>query len=915
MTLFPPRERCVDRSITLVLMLVAITTVTAAPGLAKPMVSLRLDALPPGNLFLTNESIRLTGSTPASNITWRAADLWGATMAAGTLVPSGKRFALEPDLHIPGYYTLSLRAAGSTAEVVRPVAVVAPYAPVAGGGNRFGAQTHFAQNWPTDLAAVLARTGLLNIRDELYWGAVERKTNVFEFPPAFDGYMKALDKAEIQPMICLTFGNKLHVADGGIHNVPHTPEQMEAFGRYAQEVLKHYGTQLRAVEVWNEYNGSFCSGPAQGRPECYAALLRAAYKAIKRERPDVKVLGCATVHVPLEWIAAVLEANVAAEGTPCMDAVSVHPYRDDADGVADDLLELRRVIREHNRGRDLPVWVTEQGWSLTRMDDAAPVTSRIMQACYLARSWLEQSAAGVEKSFWYVSRDCAAFKTMGLFGDVNDGAGRYAAHPAAVAYATLIRELEGARFISRNGAAAPFRHIRFERGGRFLDAVWAAVPCAVDVEADQAVVLTDLGGTSRTVNPTRGHIPLWVSDAPVYLYGANGNLVPSPVLSVDLAKTIGRGESVPMGLRWPAGQFGNGELEVEAGGVSRKVAAGATMAAFTIPAASAGGDRWIPFRVAAGGATVAWGLARAQEVDPVRIGDEWCFTAPDRLRVPVENLHIQGVVRLDSVVVKTGETVVARSAPGCDLQPGARQAVEIAVPAMPVWKTIPCEVVVTLGTGEVLSARRYTGYHPVSRRTITVDGQLDEWADVPGIDLSSARYWKISEELAGKDDLSGWVRLAYDATNLYFAACIRDNIHSQTYSGWSAWKGDSLQIGISPLAPWVSRQQGARRNELSLALTEHGPELYRAFGEGQKGVLDHVAVKIRRMEAETLYEAAIPWFQLPGLGPDAGPFSFGLYVNDNDGTGRRGFIQWGNVKDRSTMQPLVEVGAAGGAVR
>ena len=65
--------------------------------------------------------------------------------------------------------------------------------------------------------------------------------------------------------------------------------------RYAVEVLRHYGSEIKAVEIWNEYNGTFCKGPAtQDRSGTYLRMLRAAYTAIKRERPDVLVLGGAT---------------------------------------------------------------------------------------------------------------------------------------------------------------------------------------------------------------------------------------------------------------------------------------------------------------------------------------------------------------------------------------------------------------------------------------------------------------------------------------------------------------------------------------------------------------------------------------------------------------------------------------------
>src|SRR5262249_55650277 len=157
------------------------------------------------------------------------------------------------------------------------------------------AMTHFAQGWSPDWAWVAAIRDIGTVRDELYWNQVEAQKGVYSFPAQFDSYMDTLRIAGIEPLIVLSFENPNY--DCGM--TPYTDEAQCAYGDYGVAVLRHYGSQIKALEIWNEYNGSFCSGPATNdRAGTYAKMLAAAYSRLKAERPDVTVLGGATIGTP-----------------------------------------------------------------------------------------------------------------------------------------------------------------------------------------------------------------------------------------------------------------------------------------------------------------------------------------------------------------------------------------------------------------------------------------------------------------------------------------------------------------------------------------------------------------------------------------------------------------------------------------
>ena len=121
----------------------------------------------------------------------------------------------------------------------------------------------------------------------------------------------------------------------------------------------------------------------------------------------------------------------------------------------------------------------------------------------------------------------------------------------------------------------------------------------------------------------------------------------------------------------------------------------------------------------------------------------------------------------------------------------------------------------------------------------------------------------------------------------------------------------SLSLGVRPylcphLAParvekgsWYlfSLWNSTSYYEVSVALTEKGPEVYlvhSARGE-RTGLLASAACRIVREGAVTRYELAIPLRETALIDPArTKAFGFSVLVNDNDGKGRKGWIEWGS---------------------
>jgi len=390
--------------------------------------------------------------------------------------------------------------------------------------SRFGAMTHFAQGWETTLVSRLVDAHVGTVRDELYWQEIENRRGHYVFPARYERYMDALRHQQIDPLIVLSFANRNY--DKG--ETPFTDKAIGGYARYATEVLRHYGRQIREVEVWNEYNGSFCSGPAaQDRPASYARLLRATSRAVKQVRPDVIVAGASTVGVPLPYFERLFSAGALED----MDVVAIHPYCYDVppEGLEHQVEQLQALIKRYNHGLEKPIWVTEIGWYTKNSQAPGDLEiNEYTQAKFLVRAYALLLSAGVERIYWYLFRDYEPFGTMGLVH--NDRI--YSLKPAGRAMVTLAHELSGAVFVRRETSLPTLYSLVFRRStGEEVRVLWSLESVSVH-----------LGGPVRALDLNAQMVRLdgkvVLNDAPLFVEGKlEGLPAPLPIGTAPIANS------------------------------------------------------------------------------------------------------------------------------------------------------------------------------------------------------------------------------------------------------------------------------------------------------------------------------------------------------------------------------------------
>ncbi len=469
----------------------------------------------PSTIFLdtTSPTFTITTVGASGTISYTVTDLSGALLARGQSVVTNKQAVLTLSRQPDGYYVLQVtdHTAEPPANQTIPFAVITSFAPET--DSPFGVGTHFIGGNNPNLAQLISAMGAGWIRDDATWERIERSSGSYSFNN-FDPNMQALQQNAIAPLLILDYNNRFY--DNG--QTPYDNAGLTAFANYARALVTHYGSQLKAIEVYNEYNGVFSTGPCARKPLCYAQLLRYTYQAIKAIRPDVTVVGGAAFAADLHWFSELFEDGALSY----MDVVSDHPYTllyiasPELEGTEEQMGALQDLIKHYNHGKGKPLWITEIGWPTSYLH-----VSERTQADYLVRSAILSLGAGVQKFFWYdfLNDGTDPSQVQQQFGLLRqpDVAGRYTPKPAYVAYAVLIRELAHRSFIGSEAIAPGIYGMRFSGNLRVL---WST-PFRQNVvlSTNDPVTVSSMIGRMQTLTPSGGRIILNLSADPVYIEG------------------------------------------------------------------------------------------------------------------------------------------------------------------------------------------------------------------------------------------------------------------------------------------------------------------------------------------------------------------------------------------------------------
>ncbi len=145
---------------------------------------------------------------------------------------------------------------------------------------------------------------------------------------------------------------------------------------------------------------------------------------------------------------------------------------------------------------------------------------------------------------------------------------------------------------------------------------------------------------------------------------------------------------------------------------------------------------------------------------------------------------------------------------------------------------------------------------------------------------------------------------------------VTDAIQVQNGVGIDLWSGDSIQFAFD--CDGSGEESGI--SEFIAALTKRGPEIWKVMAAETGGDLPvkwspsgalvaNASCSIDREGDRILYKVRLPWSELYPLTYELGkPLRFSILVNNNDGKGRDGYLEWsggiGGAKDSTAYGVL-----------
>ncbi len=862
-----------------------------------------------GNVFLNNEPAKFIVETVRPNVSWQAFDLNGTKVAEGSAQANNGQAIIEvPDSGL-GYFTLEAQAEKSGSLPIRlktTYSVLTPFTAPSNGNSPFGINTHLhrlAYGWNADLVKLVKYAGATYVRDGIEWTGIEKEKGKYTFPAVLENYMQRLKDEGIPLLYVAAYNNEFYDNNG----TPYTDDGRLGMANFAKAYVEKYKDQIFAMNVYNEFNGGFGkrgNSPANSQASYYYELMKKTYEVVKPANSDLPIVGIVSAGINLEWIGDVLQRG----GMNYLDAIAVqeYVYPNNPEALASKFEDLKSLIKHHNGGELVPIWLTEFGWPTFQ---GAKGIDEKLQADYLLQGHVVALASGVSKMAWYDLMDDGMQVDLnednfGMIRNEKSLLGAHTAKPAYVSYAVMTRELTGARFEEKESVAEPIESYRFVKDGQPVRIVWSNENTMMQIASNQPVEVMDMMGNTELYTPVNGRVTLALGSEPYYVRGELDDMTVEKSITVSGA-AVAAGDEGSFVITFTNNGEQKRSLTYEVEGKKYPVVVEANQAVNTeiVVSDTREGYRNIAIFIWEDGKKIGkldyqMKIEKAREVKirpVIEQVDEKDGQFRQVLRIDVANLsktHPLNVQRVEwSMANHSGKQAWEGS-----VAPEQSGQLSIDLPDYAFGVNYKTVVRVVFNENDIYEYEGSFGFNPITERTIVPGEEIDSElaATAPTIDLKKGKEIKLAG-ISGNIDVRGKIWLNYDREHLYLTAEIEDKVHSAKLKGDQIWNNDSIQFAVSSGVPG----ENSYWYEFGLSDTPDGPQMYRFAGPPglAKGPVESGKLVVARNESSqtTMYQMALPWSEIsPVLPLRHEVMSFSLLVNDNNGEGRRGWMEWGS---------------------
>jgi hypothetical protein len=843
-------------------------------------------------ITVTNQSLvfqqgsgGITLTSTASSVAWSITDDQYLPVASGNTTNG----TISTAALGPGFYNLRLTAGptvvGTTFAVIPPLP-----AGTQSPQGKWGVNAHLQHyyNLSAPLIQALALAGFSHIRTSLTWPTVETGSpGNYTVDPQYDAAIANAKANGMRPLLVAGYSNSLY--DGG--HTPSTPAGLAAFGRFESWWLKHFAGTTNDIETYNEYYQAGFNDSACGiTGACFVQLMKAAYQQTHADNPNANVIADVG---PNKGDTSFRDDVLANGGLASVDSINAHVYTfGGPEGDLDTQIQSLRTAADAHGGAGKPIWISEEGYPTAPSFGG----SMIDQARKSIRNDTLMIANGVSQFYWYDALNDGTNlddkeSTFGLLQAPAGPIAGMAPKPGLVAKATTIRALTGLAYSGRDSLTAPLYSYRFGSGTSTTRVLWSTATGTSTVQLNTTVPLqvTDMYGHKTTLSPTAGVVTMTVDQDPVFVKGAATSVAvtTTPQAKVAAADPSNSQEptAVTVTIKGTVNNVGPAAVTVAGQTKHAVVVPGKdTTVTLSIPPSDTLGLRHVVATVARLGKTtarlVAW--TSVEPASKIRVLPQLTHDLQTALGVELTNTRSTSAATIQNLSwTIAGQQGAAGT--GTSIAPGQKATISIPVSGLQPWTAYAYTVDLTTADGNKVSAKGTTAFDPIVPSATTPASSIDLATDASWIDFG--RPW------GGPADLSGKANFQYDATGLTVNADVTDDVFSQTETAPTLWRGDSLQFAISNGLPG----ENATSTEIGAALLPTGPAVY-TFGTADgspTGATRGATADITRADGVTAYRIKVPWTALGFASqPTTGPVAISLALNENDGAGRIGALQW-----------------------
>jgi hypothetical protein len=266
-----------------------------------------------------------------------------------------------------------------------------------------------------------------NSSDWTSWDWVEQERGVFSVPQQVEDYVDSLVDNGVFIQVQLLYGNAMYTspsgklpdvsvpAPGSFHNPdrslysvfwpPKSPEQINAFNRYAQWMVRHFRGRISYWALWNEQDIDYWN-PVPN-PEEYGRLLKSFVHVVHESDPEAKVIYGAQADPSRDFTQRALDTcqctsgiDVYAYHTYPGYGRNVHPETMDAGAYGKDSPKaLRQFVKNYSGIRPDISFFDDEFNSIPSWQGS----DESVQAKYVPRGLLYNLAAGVKTFPWLLT--------------------------------------------------------------------------------------------------------------------------------------------------------------------------------------------------------------------------------------------------------------------------------------------------------------------------------------------------------------------------------------------------------------------------------------------------------------------------------------------------------------------------------